>query len=175
MSLPLRLASYGVRVTDAFAEFMLFIAILARIKISSLPPFSCSLVLCYSLELVGTFGVELICNNTPGLTDRQRQVCMQMPEAMLIMNDVSSIFQNECTWQFKTNRWNCSGVVSPIYSTLDMEGENCAARLKYDPHVCSLAGEFQRHCLDRMHRAGKIKRRGQHNSGNINTQPGAKH
>ena len=55
---------------------------------------------------------------------------------MVVMNEVREIFENECSWQFKTSRWNCSGVEPPIYSS---ELRGTVGKSYYAPHTRALA------------------------------------
>ena len=76
----------------------------------------------------------MICRNTPNLTEKQEEICIQVPEAMVVMNKVMERFEDECRWQFKTNRWNCTNVTSPVYVSTDLEGTRDGAhtRALYD-------------------------------------------
>ena len=61
---------------------------------------------------------------------------MQVPEVMPVMNEINKTFEDECSWQFITNRWNCTGVRSPIYIDSELEGtylqEPCKHVYTYD-------------------------------------------
>lgn len=41
---------------------------------------------------------------------------------MAVLSDVIATFADECSWQFKTNRWNCTGIKAPVYVDTEMEG-----------------------------------------------------
>lgn len=88
--------------------------------------FVCRLLLGGCMKLAETFNASLICAYTPNLTSKQRELCVQVPDVMVVMNEVRQIFGEECSWQFKTSRWNCTGVTPPIYDDIQMEGMNCA-------------------------------------------------
>ena len=64
----------------------------------------------------------MICRNTPNLTEKQEEICIQVPESMVVMNQVMERFEDECRWQFKTSRWNCTNVTSPVYVSTALEG-----------------------------------------------------
>lgn len=80
------------------------------------------MVVCCCLELAGTFGADIICLSTPNLTAAQRQLCRNVSQAMVVMNEVMEIFRDECSWQFKTSRWNCTGITPPVYVNTELEG-----------------------------------------------------
>ena len=50
---------------------------------------------------------------------------------MVVMNQVEEIFCDECSWQFKTNRWNCTDVTPPIYSHTGLQGKTLGKALLY--------------------------------------------
>ena len=82
----------------------------------------CRFFLCCCLKLAGTFGAELICRSSPNLTTTQLNICLEVPRAMVVLSDVLATFEDECSWQFKTSRWNCTGVRAPVYVNTDLEG-----------------------------------------------------
>lgn len=78
-------------------------------------------VACCLNRLGKSFDVDLICN-TADLTATQREMCREVPRAMAVLSDVIATFADECSWQFKTSRWNCTGVKAPVYVDTEMEG-----------------------------------------------------
>ena len=58
--------------------------------------------------------MELICN-TADLTATQQELCREVPRAMVVLSDIIATFEDECRWQFKTSRWNCTGIEAPVY------------------------------------------------------------
>ena len=78
--------------------------------------------MCCCLKLAGTFGAELICRSSPNLTATQLDMCLEVPRAMVVLSDAMATFEDECSWQFKTSRWNCTGVTAPVYVNTELEG-----------------------------------------------------
>ena len=76
----------------------------------------------YFAKLAGSFDVGLICNTTADLTATQRELCREVPRAMVVLSDVIATFEDECQWQFKTSRWNCTGVQAPVYVDTGLGG-----------------------------------------------------
>ena len=64
---------------------------------------------------VTPFSAELLCKYSPGLNEAQRNVCIQYPAAMPILQEVIDIYHDECSQQLKGERWNCTSVVPPIF------------------------------------------------------------
>ncbi|XP_018322767.1 protein Wnt-7b [Agrilus planipennis] len=58
-------------------------------------------------------GAEVICERVPGLTARQREMCRTAPDAMVAVGDGIRIASAECRYQFRHQRWNCSGINNP--------------------------------------------------------------
>ncbi|XP_056630942.1 protein Wnt-7b isoform X1 [Diorhabda sublineata] len=59
------------------------------------------------------FGAEVVCTNSPGLIHRQRDMCRASPDAMVAVGDGIRMATNECKYQFRQHRWNCTGIESP--------------------------------------------------------------
>lgn len=60
-----------------------------------------------SLAKVGTDG---ICANIPGLTKRQRRLCLKHADIMPAVARAAFVSVAECQWQFRGMRWNCSTI-----------------------------------------------------------------
>ncbi|XP_045480362.1 protein Wnt-7b [Harmonia axyridis] len=60
-----------------------------------------------------SIGTEIFCSRIPGLTSRQRDMCKAFPDAMVAVGDGIRLATNECRYQFRHNRWNCSGIENP--------------------------------------------------------------
>lgn len=60
-----------------------------------------------------SIGTEIFCSRIPGLTSRQREMCKAYPDAMVAVGDGIRLATNECRYQFRHNRWNCSGIENP--------------------------------------------------------------
>ena len=65
-------------------------------------------------EEVTPFSAKLLCEYSPGLNEAQRNVCMEYPAAMAIIQEIADAIHDECTDQFKNDRWNCTEVIPPI-------------------------------------------------------------
>uniref|UniRef100_A0AAU7EBU1 Protein Wnt n=1 Tax=Terebratalia transversa TaxID=34513 RepID=A0AAU7EBU1_TERTR len=50
----------------------------------------------------------VICGDIPGLIGRQRKLCRNNPNVMLSLREGALIGINECQWQFRHSKWNCS-------------------------------------------------------------------
>lgn len=60
-----------------------------------------------------TLGAEIICNRIPGLTEKQREMCRQAPDAMVAIGAGVRLGLLECQELFKHQRWNCSAIGWP--------------------------------------------------------------
>ncbi|KPP77989.1 protein Wnt-2-like [Scleropages formosus] len=52
--------------------------------------------------------MQVMCDNIPGLVNRQRQLCRQHPEVMQAIGVGIKDWLGECKHQFAKQRWNCS-------------------------------------------------------------------
>lgn len=46
----------------------------------------------------------------PGLAPRQRALCQSRPDAIIIIGEGAQLGINECQYQFRYGRWNCSAL-----------------------------------------------------------------
>ena len=61
-----------------------------------------------ALSSVVALRANFICNRIPGLTPRQRSICRKRPNAIVTIGEGVQLGINECQYQFRNNRWNCS-------------------------------------------------------------------
>lgn len=59
---------------------------------------------------VVALGASIICNKIPGLAPRQRTICQSRPDAIIVIGEGAQMGINECQFQFKNGRWNCSAL-----------------------------------------------------------------
>ncbi|XP_060621978.1 protein Wnt-7a isoform X1 [Anolis sagrei] len=59
---------------------------------------------------VVALGASIICNKIPGLAPRQRAICQSRPDAIIVIGEGSQMGLNECQFQFRNGRWNCSAL-----------------------------------------------------------------
>ncbi|KAF6722500.1 Protein Wnt-2b [Oryzias melastigma] len=57
---------------------------------------------------IGALGARVICDNIPGLVNKQRQLCQKHPDLMQSISDGAKEWIKECQHQFRQQRWNCS-------------------------------------------------------------------
>lgn len=55
-------------------------------------------------------GANIICNKIPGLAPRQRAICQSRPDAIIVIGEGAQMGINECQYQFRYGRWNCSAL-----------------------------------------------------------------
>lgn len=55
-------------------------------------------------------GASIICNKIPGLAPRQRIICQSRPDAIIVIGEGAQMGINECQFQFRNGRWNCSAL-----------------------------------------------------------------
>lgn len=68
------------------------------------------LLLCRALSSVVALGANIICNKIPGLAPRQRAICQSRPDAIIVVGEGAQMGINECQYQFRYGRWNCSAL-----------------------------------------------------------------
>uniref|UniRef100_A0A9J8AI23 Protein Wnt n=1 Tax=Cyprinus carpio carpio TaxID=630221 RepID=A0A9J8AI23_CYPCA len=73
-----------------------------------------SFLLCFgsilALSSVVALGANIICNKIPGLAPRQRAICQSRPDAIIVIGEGAQLGINECQYQFRYGRWNCSAL-----------------------------------------------------------------
>lgn len=69
------------------------------------------------LHVAQTFSPDLICLTIPGLNAVQRALCRQLPKAMNVLVNASLAYTDECNWQFRKDRWNCTVGGIPVFSS----------------------------------------------------------
>ncbi|KAG7228297.1 hypothetical protein INR49_009161 [Caranx melampygus] len=57
---------------------------------------------------IGALGARVICDNIPGLVNKQRQLCQRHPDIMQAIGEGTKEWIRECQHQFRHHRWNCS-------------------------------------------------------------------
>lgn len=57
---------------------------------------------------IGALGARVICDNIPGLVNKQRQLCQGHPDLMRSIGEGAKEWIKECQHQFRHHRWNCS-------------------------------------------------------------------
>lgn len=57
---------------------------------------------------MGTLGSQVMCDNIPGLVNKQRQLCRQHPKVMQAIGSGTKDWISECQHQFRHHRWNCN-------------------------------------------------------------------
>ncbi|NP_001161677.1 wingless-type MMTV integration site family, member 7 [Saccoglossus kowalevskii] len=62
----------------------------------------------FALSSVVALGANIICNKIPGLSPRQRSICQTRPDAIIAIGEGAQKGQEECRWQFRNSRWNCT-------------------------------------------------------------------
>lgn len=66
--------------------------------------------LCSGFSSVVALGASIICNKIPGLAPRQRTICQSRPDAIIVIGEGAQMGINECQFQFRHGRWNCSAL-----------------------------------------------------------------
>lgn len=62
----------------------------------------------YVCRYIGALGARVICDNIPGLVNKQRQLCQRHPDLMQSISEGAKEWIKECQHQFRYHRWNCS-------------------------------------------------------------------
>lgn len=60
------------------------------------------------IRYIGALGARVICDNIPGLVNKQRQLCQRHPDIMQAIGEGTKEWIRECQHQFRHHRWNCS-------------------------------------------------------------------
>lgn len=63
---------------------------------------------CGIVRYIGALGARVICDNIPGLVNKQRQLCQRHPDIMQAIGEGTKEWIRECQHQFRHHRWNCS-------------------------------------------------------------------
>uniref|UniRef100_A0A671Q0T8 Protein Wnt n=1 Tax=Sinocyclocheilus anshuiensis TaxID=1608454 RepID=A0A671Q0T8_9TELE len=66
--------------------------------------------LCLLFRYIGALGARVICDNIPGLVNKQRQLCQKYPDIMQSIGGGAKEWIRECQHQFRHHRWNCSAL-----------------------------------------------------------------
>ncbi|XP_016097742.1 protein Wnt-7b isoform X2 [Sinocyclocheilus grahami] len=70
----------------------------------------CMKISARALSSVVALGANIICNKIPGLAPRQRAICQSRPDAIIVIGEGAQLGINECQYQFRYGRWNCSAL-----------------------------------------------------------------
>lgn len=66
--------------------------------------------ICVCFRYIGALGARVICDNVPGLVNKQRQLCQKYPDVMQSISEGGKEWIRECQHQFRHHRWNCSTI-----------------------------------------------------------------
>lgn len=99
---------------------------------SSCPPIPCLLTSCAGccgrylakLSSVGSISEEETCEKLKGLIQRQVQMCKRNLEVMDSVRRGAQLAIEECQYQFRNRRWNCSTLDTlPVFGKVVTQGE----------------------------------------------------
>ncbi|KAL5474922.1 hypothetical protein EMCRGX_G026952 [Ephydatia muelleri] len=76
-----------------------------------------SLMCIWVFHAAQTFSPDLICLTIPSLNAQQKALCRQLPKAMNVLVNATLAYTDECNWQFRKDRWNCSVGGIPIFAS----------------------------------------------------------
>ncbi|XP_058125976.1 protein Wnt-2 [Anopheles ziemanni] len=68
------------------------------------------LLVIFKLRAAKCFVSSVLCSRIPGLTQTQRQICTESPDAVISLASGQLLGASECQKQFHGHRWNCSHV-----------------------------------------------------------------
>lgn len=88
-------------------------------------------------------GANIICNKIPGLAPRQRAICQSRPDAIIVIGEGAQLGINECQYQFRYGRWNCSALGERTVFGQELRVGQCLSR------VFSVLGLFSGWCETR--------------------------
>ena len=76
------------------------------------------------LSSVGSISDEKTCEKLRGLIQRQVQICKRNLEVMDAVRRGAQIAIDECQYQFRNRRWNCSTLETvPVFGKVVTQGE----------------------------------------------------
>lgn len=81
----------------------------------------------------------MICDNIPGLVNKQRQMCQRHPDIMQAIGVGTKEWIKECQHQLRHHRWNCS--------TLDRDQTVFGRVLQRSKFTCVFTSSIQNVCL----------------------------
>lgn len=88
------------------------------------------------LSSVGSISEEETCEKLKGLIQRQVQMCKRNLEVMDSVRRGAQLAIEECQYQFRNRRWNCSTLDSlPVFGKVVTQGEGGARGGAGDPAV----------------------------------------
>lgn len=61
-------------------------------------------------RLASSFTSVLLCGRVPGLTVAQKELCSETPDAFIAVGEGHQLGAQECQYQFRGHRWNCTQV-----------------------------------------------------------------
>lgn len=86
-----------------------------------------------ALSSVVALGANIICNKIPGLAPRQRAICQSRPDAIIVIGEGAQMGINECQYQFRFGRWNCSALGEKTVFGQELRVGKGASRLAGTP------------------------------------------
>lgn len=76
-----------------------------------------------SIPLIQT----IICESIPDISVAAVDFCIANPQEFNVLFKAEELIQGECTWQFKKEKWNCTGIQPPIFNRPNMrERKECS-------------------------------------------------
>lgn len=89
-----------------------------------------------ALSSVVALGANIICNKIPGLAPRQRAICQSRPDAIIVVGEGAQMGINECQYQFRYGRWNCSALGERTVFGQELRVGQSGFRLKMEVEPC---------------------------------------
>ncbi|CAB1331506.1 unnamed protein product [Coregonus sp. 'balchen'] len=93
-----------------------------------------------ALSSVVALGANIICNKIPGLAPRQRAICQSRPDAIIVVGEGAQLGINECQYQFRYGRWNCSALGERTVFGQELRVEAAGSRQQTDRQTGRQAG-----------------------------------
>ncbi|XP_057562044.1 protein Wnt-7a isoform X4 [Hippopotamus amphibius kiboko] len=89
---------------------------------------------------VVALGASIICNKIPGLAPRQRAICQSRPDAIIVIGEGSQMGLDECQFQFRNGRWNCSALGERTVFGKELKVEYIPRSVHFSPPPPSTPG-----------------------------------